>query len=430
MPSLLLTEIFPPKHGGSGRWFWEIYSRLPREDYVVLAGDDPREAEFDATHDLRVRRAPLTMPQWGVKSLTALRDYARIFRTVRRLVRREGITQLHVGRVLPEGWVAYLNKLVFRVPYLCYIHGEDVETAACSRELSWMVRRILGGAGRLIANSENTARLLRDAWHVPAAKITVLHPGCDTTRFVPAPRNADVRRELGWNDRPTILTVGRLQKRKGHDVLIQCLASIREAIPDVLYAIIGDGDERPRLEQLARDEGVERNVRFLGEVDDATMIGCYQQCDLFVLPNRQVGRDIEGFGMVLVEAQSCGRPVVAGASGGTRETMNIGQTGYVVPCDTPSELAPLLTRLLLDPALCDQLGRAARIWATTHFDWKSLAQQARELFTNVAPRTQDAAPGALGAEAEHAQTPGSPAIRMESARALITDLGMPPSSNP
>lgn len=383
MTTLLLSEIFPPKHGGSGRWFWEIYSRLPRESFAIVAGTDSNQDAFDATHDLRLTRASLAMPQWGLRSFRALRDYVRIVRTVRRAMKRQGATHLHVGRCLPEGWVAWLLKRLCGVSYTCFVHGEDVETAASSRELSFMVRRILSGADRLIANSQNTARLLREGWDVPSERITVLYPGCDTTRFVPASRDSAVRQQLGWGNRPTVLTVGRLQKRKGHDVLIQSLPFVREAIPDVLYAIIGDGEERPRLEKITQELGLTDHVRFLGEVDDLTMIRCYQQCDLFALPNRQVGRDIEGFGMVLVEAQSCGRPVLAGASGGTRETMLPGETGEVVACESPETLAPVLTSLLLNPLRLEMMGRAARDHVTARFDWGSLAAGAADVFSGA-----------------------------------------------
>jgi phosphatidylinositol alpha-1,6-mannosyltransferase len=177
-----------------------------------------------------------------------------------------------------------------------------------------------------------------------------------------------------------VLTVGRLQKRKGHDVMIKALPAIRESVPDILFAVIGDGEERENIERLVIEYGVADQVQLLGEVDDATMISCYQQCDLFALANRQVGRDIEGFGMVLVEAQSCGRPVLAGASGGTRETMRIGETGIVVPCEEPHRLADELRTLLSDRERLEAMGRAARPWVVENLDWNALTEQAAELF--------------------------------------------------
>ncbi len=182
-----------------------------------------------------------------------------------------------------------------------------------------------------------------------------------------------------------VLTVGRLQKRKGHDHLIPALRVVRQAVPDVLYAIVGDGEERDGLEALAEREGLSGHVRFHGELPDEALVACYQQCDLFVLPNRQVGRDIEGFGMVLVEAQACGKPVVAGTSGGTAETMSVPETGRLVAADDVAQLADVLVTLLRDAPGRERMGRAARRWAVEHFDWEQLSRQAAGLFRGIRP---------------------------------------------
>lgn len=379
---LLLSEIFPPRVGGSGRWFWEIYRRLPRERVVVAAGQHPQQEAFDAAHDvdMNVARVPLTLDAWGIRSLRGLRGYARAYRAVRSLSRREGIEWIHCGRLLPEGWIAWLLGKRYGLPYLCYVHGEETSYGVLSRELGWMMRRVLAGAKCVIANSHNTAGILCKSWDVPEAKLHVLHPGADTDQFVPAPRDAAARRRLGWNDRPVVLTVGRLQRRKGHDVVIQALAAVRRAIPDVLYAIVGDGEERGALEQFVRQEGAADHVQFLGELVEDRLVECYQQCDLFVLANREINGDIEGFGMVLLEAQACGKPVVAGASGGTAETMNVPETGVVVPCEGPEALAEVIVDLLSDAERRERMGQEARTWTVAHFGWEALSQQARALF--------------------------------------------------
>jgi phosphatidylinositol alpha-1,6-mannosyltransferase len=282
-------------------------------------------------------------------------------------------------------------KWRFGVPYLCYVHGEDVTTALDSREYAFLVRRVLANAKFLIANSRNTQEILKGQWGLPAEKVALLHPGVDTTYFTPAPPDPELRARLGWAGRKVVLTVGRLQKRKGHDMMIRALGAIRQAHPDVLYAIAGDGEERPSLTALASEQGVTAQVQFLGEIKDKDLLDCYRQCDLFSLPNRQVGRDVEGFGMVLLEAQACGRPVLAGASGGTAETMRPGQTGRVVCCDEPAPLAAEVIDLLSDDGLRERMGREARVWAADHFDWEALRRQAERLF--------DAGPSALAAPA-------------------------------
>jgi phosphatidylinositol alpha-1,6-mannosyltransferase len=289
---------------------------------------------------------------------------------------------IHCGRCIPEGVMALGLKWWLGLPYLCYVHGEDVSTATTSREHAFLVRRVLRAAGLLIANSRSTEQLLCAEWNVPPERVRVLHPGVDVQRFVPAERNAEIRNRLGWGNRPVILTVGRLQKRKGHDQLIRALPSIRKGQPKVLYAIAGDGEERPALQSLAVELGITGHVQFLGEIKDELLIQCYQQCDLFVLPNRQVGKDLEGFGMVLLEAQACGKPVVAGASGGTAETMDVGYTGRLVCCDGADELASAITDLLSDPGRLTRMGKAARSWVAERFDWEPLSCQAAQLFAH------------------------------------------------
>jgi phosphatidylinositol alpha-1,6-mannosyltransferase len=380
MTTLLISDVFPPKTGGSGRWFWEIYRRLPRDEFIIAAGEDPRQEQFDQSHSLRLVRAPLALRAWGVRSLEGLRGYWRALRYLLRLVRSEGVNAVHCGRCIPEGLMALALKFWIGVPYVCYVHGEDVNTALDSREHTWLVKKVLQRADFLIANSKATQRLLQEQWALPAERIRLLHPGVDTTHFVPSGRDPAARKRLGWMNRTVVLTVGRLQKRKGHDQMILALPEVRRAIPNVLYAIVGEGEERPFLEDLVAREQLGGHVQFLGELADEGLVRCYQQCDIFVLPNRQVGRDIEGFGMVLLEAQACGKPVIAGASGGTAETMRIPETGQVVCCDGPGKLAALLSELLADPDRLARMGAAGRQWVVEHFDWKALADQAKRLF--------------------------------------------------
>jgi phosphatidylinositol alpha-1,6-mannosyltransferase len=386
MKTLVVSDVFPPKTGGSGRWFWEIYRRLPRDQFLIAAGEAPRQEEFDRTHDLRVTRVPLTLRHWGVRNWEGLTGYWSATNRLKKLVRSHGVGMVHCGRVLPEGVMALALRWRLGTPYLCYVHGEDVTTARESREYVFLVRRVLQGASLLVANSQNTKRILCDEWSLPDERVRVLHPGVDTSRFIPAPCDADVRQQLGWGDRRVVLTVGRLQKRKGHDQMIRAVRLLKDEFPDVLYAVIGDGEERAELQRLIQQEQVADHVQLIGEADDTRLIAAYQQCDLSILPNRQVGHDIEGFGMVLLEAQACGKPVIAGDSGGTSEAVNAPVTGLIIPCETPETIASAVAGLLRDEARRAQMGRAAREWVTANFEWSALAGQARQIFDSVARR--------------------------------------------
>jgi phosphatidyl-myo-inositol dimannoside synthase len=392
MTVLLISELFPPILGGSARWFWELYRRLPPHSYAVAAGMDPGQEAFDRTHGLPITRVPLSLSDVGLCSRSGLAGYWRALRAVQPIVAQKRVRQVHAARSVPEGWIALLLKRRYGLRYLCYAHGEELKLVTVdrnngrmsSRQLRLMTRLVLWGAEQVIANSRSTARILEVEWRLPPGRIKILYPGVDTQCLVPAARSPVVRAALGWGDRPVVLTVGRLQRRKGHDVMIRALSSILGAAPDVLYAIAGDGEERATLGTLVAREGLEGHVQFLGRLDDDQLMRCYQQCDLFVLPNRQDGRDIEGFGIVLLEAQACGRPVVAGASGGTAETMRVPETGRIVPCETSDRLAQVVRELLSDRAQLDSMGLAARRWVVERFDWERISPQAEHLFANVA----------------------------------------------
>jgi phosphatidylinositol alpha-1,6-mannosyltransferase len=201
-----------------------------------------------------------------------------------------------------------------------------------------------------------------------------------------------VRAAFGWTGRHVVLTVGALQARKGQDAMIRALPLIRRDCPSVLYVIAGEGWQKPYLEELVTTHRVTDFVQFRDAPSDDEVLALYQQCDLFVLPNRQVGWDFEGFGIVLLEAQACGRAVIAGRSGGAPEAIDAGRTGELVDGESVDELARVVVSLLTDDARREALGRAGREWATTHFDWRVAAARAKALFARYAGSRPPAKP--------------------------------------
>ncbi len=383
MKTLLISEIFPPKTGGSGRWFFEIYSRLSRKNYVICTGADEKANDFDSNSDLNIVRIPLGMSDWGVINPKCMLVYLRLFLHILLIIRKERITAIHCGRSLPEGLLAWLVRKFTRIPYLCYVHGEELATFQKSRELVLLSRKVFAGATYIIVNSRNTKHLLTEYLPTIEEKIRILYPGVNVDYFKPVAADQTTRKELGWANRLVILTVGRLQKRKGHDVSILSLKEVQNSFPNALYAIAGSGEERECLENLVNENKLDGNVTFLGEIDDETLLKCYQQCDLFILANREVDGDIEGFGMVLVEAQSCGKPVIAGDSGGTLETMIPGQSGIIIDCRDPKKLAVAINHLLKEPEIRKSMGNTAVKWVHENFDWNSLVVKAEELYCKL-----------------------------------------------
>jgi len=372
---LLLTEIFPPVNGGSGRWFWEIYSRFPKNSVEVLTSEKNNHSGTDSKFPHPIHRIKMSRERFGIASPSGLAYYVRIWKKLDFLVRTQDIQQVHCGRLIPEGVPALVNKLIRGTPFSCYVHGEDVEIARTSREISFLTRLVLPRAERVVANSNNTRDLLTKWWNIEEDRIVVMNPGVDIEHFRPSQLE---KRWESWSHRKVILTVGRLVPRKGQDMMIRALPLIRRSVKNAYYCILGGGAEEHSLRDLANKNGVSDIVQFAGELTDDQMLACYQDCDLFALPNRRVKNDDEGFGMVLLEAQSCGKPVLAGDSGGTRETMLLGETGVIADCTNPESLAESVVELLQDTSRLKQMGLNGRKFMEKSFSWTELAHQAME----------------------------------------------------
>jgi phosphatidyl-myo-inositol dimannoside synthase len=376
---LLVSDLFPPRTGGSGRWLWELYRRLEGVRIQIAAGEAPDSELFDRGSPVPIVRLPLSFRNWGISNPRAALQYGRATRLISRLIRDVRPEVIHCGKCLPEGFIASLMKRRHGTSFACFVHGEELTLAATSRELSWLTRRVLRDAAHVIANSAHSKMLLRN-WGLADDKVTVMHPGVDTSRFVPSSADVEARKRLGWLDRTVILTVGALQKRKGQDMMIRALPAIRARFPRVLYSIVGEGWEHTYLERLADELGVRDRVEFRGVPTDLELVTCYQQCDLFALPNRQVGWDIEGFGIVLLEAQACGKPVITGSSGGTCEAIGPGETGLVIPCETVEPVVSAVCNMLEHPDRGVHMGTRGRERMVSQFDWRVVSRQAQAIF--------------------------------------------------
>ena len=376
---LLLTENFPPIDGGSGRWFWELYSRLPRQNIIVATHDIEGSEVFDNHHDLNVIRMPMHSTEWGLNSKSGITFYFRTVKQVLKLIKRHNINEIHCGRVIHEGVIARVVKLITGVPFICFVHGEDVETAATSREQALLVKWVCKGSKKLVCNSENSRNLVAGLGFESTSKCEVLNPGVDTSRFVPALADQAFRTKMEWEGKRVLLTVGRLQRRKGQDHMLAALPELLKTCPDLFYAIVGRGECEAELRSFIENNGLSSNAGVYTDLDDEALIKSYQQCDIFILPNRTIENDIEGFGMVLVEAQACGRPVIAGDSGGTAETMIVGKTGEIIDCSNPQNIVKGLLPILQDSSF-NRFGENAVEHVKNSLDWDAHVKKAKALF--------------------------------------------------
>jgi phosphatidylinositol alpha-1,6-mannosyltransferase len=252
---------------------------------------------------------------------------------------------------------------------------------------SWpLARRALLTADRVLANSHFTAGLVRQAGVGPE-RIEIVHPGCDVETFRPMPRNAELRRRLLGNRAPgpILLSVGGLVPRKGHDMVIRALPSILKQCPGLLYLVVGEGRHHAALEALIEEVGVRDHVVLTGEVTDVPLEQVYALCDLFIMASRDRldQRDLEGFGMVFLEANACGKAVIGGRSGGMADAIVDGKTGLLVDPHSPAEIASAVTRLLSNPPLMESMGTHGRERVLSEFTWARVASQVQDILCGL-----------------------------------------------
>jgi phosphatidylinositol alpha-1,6-mannosyltransferase len=209
----------------------------------------------------------------------------------------------------------------------------------------------------------------------PGIPVSVLTPGVDVDRFRPDLPTEDIRARFGLQDRPLVVCVSRLVTRKGQDVLIRAMQTIRRRVPDAALLIVGGGPSETRLRRLAAS-APPRSVYFAGQVPAEDLPRYYAVGDVFAMPcrNRSAGLEVEGWGIVFVEAAACGRPVVVGDSGGARETLVDGETGFLVDGSSVAEVADAVATLLVDPALAASMGKAGRAWVEAEHTWRASAE--------------------------------------------------------
>jgi phosphatidylinositol alpha-1,6-mannosyltransferase len=382
---LLLSELFPPAVGGSAILFEGIYSRIPAADVVVLTDELAGTAAAADHHaGLRIVRRALATRRWGVLDLRGLAHHIGVALQVRRLMSRRG-GLVHCARALPEGVAAMCARMLGGSPYVCWAHGEDLMMALGSRELSALTKAVYRYSAAAIANSENTASILARLG-VPGHKIHVVYPAVDAERFHPGIDGSGIRACYASSDDILLLSVGRLQRRKGHDIAIQAIAALRDEMPRLRYVIAGDGDERARLERLAASLSVSDRVFFAGVVPDDDLPLYYAAADVFLLPNRIDNGDIEGFGIVFLEAAAMGKPVIGGETGGVPEAVERDVTGLLVDGASVDAVAAAIRRLATSAECRKRMGLAGRARAVQSFSWQRAAALVSELQTRLLSR--------------------------------------------
>lgn len=372
MRLLVLTELFMPTKGGTAVWAAEVYRRLGGKEIHIVTAAVPGAAEFDAAHRNTVHRLDLKRVPWLKPESLVM--YWRFFARSLRLAVTHRFDAIHAFRALPEGLVAWLvARLTFHSVVL-YAHGEELTTWGRGGKYKAM-RFALRHADHVIANSAFTCEeLIRMGVH--KQRIVLISPGVDIERFRPGLNCEDLKQSIGlMPGEKLILSVGRLQRRKGFDMVIRSLPALQGLGLNVRYALIGIGEDQGYLAGLANELGVADRVHLLGHVPSDDLPRWYNACDVFVMPNREIDGDTEGFGMVFIEAAACAKPTIAGKAGGTGAAVMDGKTGIRVEGGLLPDVAAALAAMLSEPELAGRMGKEAFARVHSDFSWEHVAQR-------------------------------------------------------
>ena len=387
---MLVASNFPPVRGGSGA----VYANLARCAAPRILVVAPRIGysdglpligwrEYDRVAPFPVQRLPLLrtvfaprrrmlgkVPQMARDVLIRGRLTLSVLRQVRR-----GVRAVCVGELVASGWLLHVLRWVPGVRTLVYVHGEEITTDDPYDPGAVRRRRALLAADHVVVVSRFTQRaVVRMLGDALAGRIVLVENGVDTTRFFPAARQVDLVERYGLGGQFVFITVCRLLEKKGVDQVLRAFAQLLPAFPGMRYLVVGTGPYEAELQRLAAELGIAGAVAFAGNVAEHELVAHYRLGDVFVMPNRVLPNgDTEGFGLVFLEANACGLPVIAGRDGGSVDAVTDGENGLVVDGNSVPALLDAMRRMRGEEALRSQVA-AVGLRAAKAADWNSRAE--------------------------------------------------------
>src|SRR5215467_7807550 len=368
---LVLTNDFPPRPGGIQFFVHALALRLPPENVTVYAPAWAGAAEFDAELPFPVVRHPTSL----------MLPVPSVARRAERILIRDGCDTVVFGSAAPLGLLAPRLRRAGARRLIAVTHGHEAGWAVLPGARS-LLRRIGDSVDTVTYLGEYTrVRLARALSPQAAARMTRLASGVDVGEFRPGAGGAAIRERWGLGTRPVVVCVSRMVPCKGQDTLIRAWPRVLATTPGAVLLLVGDGPYRDRLERLAGRLGVAGSVVFTGAPSRADLPAYYDAGDVFAMPcrTRRRGLDVEGLGMVFLEAAATGLPVVGGDSGNSPDAIRDGETGYVVPGRSPAAAAGRLVHLLTDPAGARAMGKKGMAWVDQEWRWDLVAQRLEQI---------------------------------------------------
>ena len=369
--TLVVTNDFGPRAGGIESFVNALVERAPRDSVVVHASGQDGDKEYDSQ---LFARTGVRVVRDAMKMLLPTPGLAR---RVTKTARDFECTSAWFGAAAPLGILAPSLRRAGITRAIATTHGHEVWWAR-SPGTKQLLHRIGEVTDVVTYLGEYTHERIGAALSDQAqSRMVQLTPGVDELLFRPGLDSAEIRAQLGFKDRPLIVTVGRLTPRKGQDRLIEALPEVRKRVKDAALVICGEGPYRARLENQIRDLNLSEHVRMVGRVPLSDLPRYLSAGQIFAMPsrNRHAGLEVEGLGIVYLEASACGIPVIAGNSGGAPDAVREGITGFVVDGEDRRALVERIVTLLDDPSLAKRMGAAGRVFVEEKWRWDEIVKQ-------------------------------------------------------
>lgn len=387
---LLVASNFPPVRGGSASVYSSIVQNssglisvlAPTIDYVdglPLIGWREHDMHFGSTVSRIPLIRPLLLSNPSFLNKVKSRGFEVYIRTrlllkISRIIVRNKIKVVCFGELLSCSWIVLLLRFIPSITTIVYIHGEELTTRDAAYDAQPRLRSVLVAADRIVVVSKFTKAVVEEILGVSDKKIVLIPNGVDTNRFTPGPKNPVLVKRFNLESSFLFVSVCRLVKKKGVDKAIEAFALVREKIGDAKLMIVGGGPYQEELASIVKRLSLDDSVIFTGPVPERELVDHYRLGDVFIMPNRAMpDGDTEGFGLVFLEANSCGLPVIAGSDGGSREAVQDGINGLVVDGNSAIEISVAMLNLRFNPTLRQLLIKGGRGVADAS-DWRSRAR--------------------------------------------------------
>lgn len=373
---LLVTNDLGPHAGGIETFILGLLDQLDCSQIVIYTASQKSSEDFDqalmrktGAIVIRDKNSVLVPSPW-------------VNRRVRAVMREYQSEVIWFGAAMPLAWMSGLLKRTGAKRVVAITHGHEVWWAKLP-PFNWIFKYSTRSIDVLTYLGQFTRGAMAPAVS-PKALMVQIAPGIPIDHFVPATKSQSLIRELDLEGKQVIVCVGRLVHRKGQDKLLEALPRILLQHPDVVLLFVGVGPLRKKLDQLVQKFDLTPYVRFIGRVNYESLPQYFQLGDLFVMPSRSrlAGLEVEGLGIVYLEASACGLAVVAGTSGGAPDAVLQGETGVVVDGTNLDEITDVINDLLDHPAKLKMMGIAGRTWAEERWSWQIWGERFKELLNN------------------------------------------------